>query len=54
MSISVGSNVALSSSIIPLIIKYDPDIVDDFKTASWLGKFNIKFGSWVALEVVDF
>ena len=37
LAMIVGANVALSSSIIPILLK-DGDLVQDFTEASWIGK----------------
>ena len=36
LAMIVGANVALSSSIIPILLK-DGDLVQDFTEASWIG-----------------
>ena len=37
LAMIVGANVALSSSIIPILLK-DGALVQDFTEASWIGK----------------
>ena len=38
LAMIVGANVALSSSIIPILLK-DGELVQDFTEASWIGNF---------------
>ena len=40
LAMIVGANVALSSSIIPILLR-DKDLVQDFTQASWIGNFSV-------------